>query len=75
MLIEEILHEIQRVETVEEEEQDSVDEIATKPTPLEIRQSIETRLNFSMFTENGEIGTMVMKELKGTCNHHETNDN
>ena len=37
---------------MEEEEQDSVDEIATKPTPLEIRQSIETRLNFSMFTES-----------------------
>ena len=45
----------------EEEEDDSVDKIATKPTPLETRQAIETLVNFSMFMENGEIGNMTMK--------------
>ena len=36
------------------------DKIATKPTTLEIRRAIETLVNFSMFTESGEIDNMTM---------------
>ena len=51
--------EVQEVDEVVDEE-DS-DESLTKPTTKEMRQAIDTLLNFSMFTESGEIGTMAMK--------------
>ena len=33
----------------------------TKPTTVEIREAIDTLVNFSMFTESDEIGTTAMK--------------
>ena len=51
--------EVQEVDEVVDEE--DADESLTKPTTKEMRQAIDTLLNFSMFTESGEIGTMAMK--------------
>ena len=61
MTDEEILQEIQEIDTVEEKENDSVDEMVAKPTPEETRNAIETLVNFSMFTESGEIGDIAVK--------------
>ena len=36
----------------------------TKPTAEEIRKAIDTLVDFSMFTESGEIGTMALKATK-----------
>ena len=51
--------EVQEVDEVVDEE--DADESLTKPTTKEMRQAIDTLLNFSMFTESGEIGTIAMK--------------
>ena len=56
--------EVQEVDEVVDEE-DS-DESLTKPTTKEMRQAIDTLLNFSMFTESGEIGTIAMKAMRQT---------
>ena len=61
MTEEEILLEIRENETVEEDEEDSddEDEISVKPTQ-EIHQAIETLVNFSTFTESGEVGAIAL---------------
>ena len=37
--------------------------MVAKPTPEETRNAIETLVNFSMFTESGEIGDIAVKAL------------
>ena len=58
MIAEEIVQDI--IEVLEEEVQDT-NEMLTNPTTEEICNAIDTHVNFSMFTESSEIGTIAMK--------------
>ena len=50
------------IETNDEEYTDQVDELEIpKPSASEVREAIETLINFSMFTESSEIGALIMK--------------
>ena len=40
------------------------DETVTKPTTEEVCKAIDTLLNFSMFTQSGEIGRVAMNASK-----------
>ena len=59
MTEEEIIKEIHENETVEEEEDNedggNENEIAVKPRQQEIQQDMQRLVNFSPFTESGEI--------------------
>ena len=54
-----------KIEVVEEEVQEKnkedTDETLTKPKTEGFREAIDTFVNFSMFTESGEIRTIAMK--------------
>ena len=47
-----------------EEGNEMTDETVTKPTTEEVCKAIDTLLNFSMFTQNGEIGRVAMNASK-----------
>ena len=51
-------------EEVQEEDEEVTDETITKPTTEEIRKAIDTLVDFSMFTQSGEIGTIALKAAK-----------
>ena len=63
MTDEEIVQDINEVveEKVQEENEEETGETLTKPTAEEICKAIDTLVNYSIFTENGEIGMMAMK--------------
>ena len=58
------LIEVAEKEVQEEKYEEVTDEMITKPTAEEICKAIDTLVNFSMFTESGEIGTMALKAAK-----------
>ena len=58
------LIEVAEKEVQEEKYEEVTDEMITKPTAEEIRKAIDTLVDFSMFTESGEIGTMALKAAK-----------
>ena len=66
MTDEEILQELIELaeEEVQEEDEEVTDETITKPTTEEICKAIDTLVDFSMFTQNGEIGTIALKAAK-----------
>ena len=49
---------------MQEEDKEITDETITKPTTEKIRETIDTLVNFSMFTQSGEIGTIALKAAK-----------
>ena len=51
-------------ETQEEEGNEMSDETATKPMTEEVRKAIHTPVNFSMFTQSGEIGRVALNASK-----------
>ena len=51
-------------EEVQEEDEEVTNETITKPTTEEIHKAIDTLVDFSMFTQSGEIGTIVLKAKK-----------
>ena len=56
------------IEVAEEEDQEEDEEVTnetiTKPTTEEIHKAIDTLVDFSMFTQSGEIGTIALKAKK-----------
>ena len=67
MTDEEIVQDLIEVaeEEGQEEDEQVTDEAITKPTTEEIiRKSIDTLVDFSMFTQSGEIGTIALKAAK-----------
>ena len=67
MTDEEIVQDLIEVaeEEGQEEDEQVTDEAITKPTTKEIiRKSIDTLVDFSMFTQSGEIGTIALKAAK-----------
>ena len=58
------LIEVAEKEVQEEKYEEVTDEMITKPTAEEIRKAIDTLVDFSMFTESGETGTMALKAAK-----------
>ena len=67
MTDEEIVQDLIEVaeEEGQEEDEQVTDEAITKPTTEEIiRKSIDTLVDFSMFTQGGEIGTIALKAAK-----------
>ena len=67
MTDEEIVQDLIEVaeEEGQEEDEQVTDEAITKPTTEEIiRKSIGTLVDFSMFTQSGEIGTIALKAAK-----------
>ena len=52
--------EVVEEETQEEEGNEMSDETVTKPTTEEVRKAIDTLVNFSMFTQSGEIGRVAL---------------
>ena len=58
------LIEVAEKEVQEEKYEEVTDEMITKPTAEEIRKAIDTLVDFLMFTESGEIGTMALKAAK-----------
>ena len=58
------LIEVAEKEVQEEKYEEVTDEMITKPTAEEIRKAIDTLVDFSMFTESGEIGTIALKAAK-----------
>ena len=67
MTDEEIVQDLIEVaeEEGQEEDEQVTDEVITKPTTEEIiRKSIDTLVDFSMFTQSGEIGTIALKAAK-----------
>ena len=51
-------------EEVHEEDEEVTDETITKRTTEEICKAIDTLVNFSNFTQSGEIGTIALKAAK-----------
>ena len=51
-------------ETQEEEGKEMSDETVTKPTAKEVRKAIDNLINFSMFTQSGEIGKVALNASK-----------
>ena len=51
-------------EEVQEEGKEVTDETITKSTTEEIRKVIDTPVDFSMFIQSGEIGTIAFKAVK-----------
>ena len=51
-------------EEVQEEDEEVTDETITKRTTEEICKAIDTLVNFSNFTQSGEIGTIALKAAK-----------
>ena len=49
---------------VQEEDKEVANKMIMKPTTEEIRKAIDTLVDFSMFTQTGEIGTIVLKAAK-----------
>ena len=67
MTDEEIVQDLIEVaeEEGQEEDEQVTDETITKPTTEEIiPKAIDTLVNFSMFTQSGEIGTIALKAAK-----------
>ena len=66
MTDEEIVQDLIEVaeEEVQEEDKEVANKMITKPTTEEIRKAIDTLVDFSMFTQTGEIGTIVLKAAK-----------
>ena len=67
MTDEEIVQDLIEVaeEEGQEEDEQVTDETITKPTTEEIiPKAIDTLVNFSMFTQIGEIGTIALKAAK-----------
>ena len=66
MTNEEIVQDLIEVaeEEVQEEDEEVTDETITKPTTEEIRKAIDTLVDFSMFTQSGEIETIALKAAK-----------
>ena len=67
MTDEEIVQDLIEVaeEEGQEEDEQVTDEAITKPTTEEIiRKSIDTLVDFSMFTQSGKIGTIALKAAK-----------
>ena len=58
------LIEVAEKEVQEEKYEEVTDEMITKPTAEEICKAIDTLVDFSMFTESGEIGTIALKAAK-----------
>ena len=56
--------EVVEEETQEEEGNEMLDETVTKPTTEEVRKAIDTLVNFSMFTQSGEIGRVALNASK-----------
>ena len=51
-------------EEVQEEDEEVTNETITKPTTEEIRNAIDTLVDFLIFTLSGEIGTIALKATK-----------
>ena len=51
-------------EQVQEKDEEVTDETIMKPTTEEIRKTVHTLVNFSIFTQSGEIGTIASKAAK-----------
>ena len=49
---------------MQEEHEEVTDERIMKPTAEEIRKAIDTIVDFSMFTQSGEIGKIALKAAK-----------
>ena len=66
MTDEEIVQDLIEVAEVEVQEEDKevTDETITKPMTEEIRKAIDTLVDFLMFTQSGEIGTIALKAAK-----------
>ena len=66
MTDEEIVQDLIEVaeEEVEEEDEEVTDEKVTNLTAEEIRKAIDTLVDFSMFTQSGEMGTIALKAAK-----------
>ena len=66
MTVEEIVQDLIEVaeEEVQEEDKEITDETIMKPTTEKNRQTIDTLVNFSIFTQSGGIGTIVLKASK-----------
>ena len=56
--------EVVEEETQEEEGNEVSDETVTKPTTEEVPKAIDTLVNFSMFTQSGEIGRLTLNASK-----------
>ena len=66
MTVEEIVQDLIEVaeEEVQEEDKEITDETIMKPTTEKNRQTIDTLVNFSIFTQSGGIGTIALKASK-----------
>ena len=66
MTDEEIVQDLIEVanEEVQEEDKEVTDETITKPTTKEICKATDTLVDFLMFTQSGEIGTIALKATK-----------
>ena len=66
MTDEEIVQDLIEVanEEVQEEDKEVTDETITKPTTKEICKATDTLVDFLMFTQSGEIGTIALKAAK-----------
>ena len=66
MTVEEIAQDLIEVaeEEVQEEDKEITDETIMKPTTEKNRQTIDTLVNFSIFTQSGGIGTIALKASK-----------
>ena len=64
--VEEIVQDLIEVaeEEVQEEDKEITDETIMKPTTEKNRQTIDTLVNFSIFTQSGGIGTIALKASK-----------
>ena len=51
-------------EKVQEEDEEVTDKTITKPTTEEICKAIDTLIDFSMFSQSGEIRTIALKAAK-----------
>ena len=56
--------EVVHKEMREEEGNEMTDKVVTKPTIEEVSKAIDTLVNFSMFTQSGEIGRAALKYSK-----------
>ena len=66
MTVEEIVQDLIEVaeEEVQEEDKEITYETIMKPTTEKNRQTIDTLVNFSIFTQSGGIGTIALKASK-----------